>query len=53
MAQHYNAKEAAVIGVWLHALAADLALADGNSMESLIPSDIISHLGAAFNASRI
>lgn len=53
MAQHYNAKEAAVIGVWLHALAADLALADGNSVESLIPSDIISHLGAAFNASRI
>lgn len=53
MAQHYNAKEAAVIGVWIHALAADLALADGNSVESLIPSDIISHLGAAFNASRL
>jgi len=53
MAQHYSAKEAAVIGVWIHALAADLALADGNSMESLIPSDIISHLGAAFNNSRI
>ena len=53
MAQHYSAKEAAIIGVWIHALAADLALADGNSMESLIPSDIISHLGAAFNNSRI
>lgn len=53
MAQHYNAKEAAVIGVWIHALAADLALADGNSVESLLPSDIISHLGAAFNASRL
>ena len=53
MAQHYSAKEAAVIGVWIHALAADLALADGNSVESLLPSDIISHLGAAFNTSRI
>lgn len=53
MAQHYTAEEAAVIGVWIHALSADLALADGNSMESLIPSDIISHLGVAFNASRI
>ena len=53
MAQHYSAKEAAVIGVWIHALAADLALANGNSMESLIPSDIISHLGSAFNNSRI
>ena len=53
MAQHYTAKEAAVIGVWIHALAADLALADGNSVESLLPSDIISHLGAAFNNSRI
>lgn len=53
MAQHYTAEQAAVIGVWIHAFAADLALADGNSMESLLPSDIISHLGAAFNASRI
>lgn len=52
MAQHYTADLAAVIGVWIHALAADLALADGNSEESLLPSDIISHLGAAFNASR-
>lgn len=53
MAQHYTTEQAAVTGVWIHALAADLALADGNSMESLLPSDIISHLGAAFNASRL
>ena len=53
MAQHYTAEEAAVIGVWLHALAADLALTDGNSEESLLPSDIISHLGAAFKASKL
>lgn len=52
MAQHYNAEQAAVAGVWLHALAADLALADGNSEESLLPSDIIAHLGAAMNATR-
>lgn len=53
LAQHYTAEQAAVTGVWLHALAADIALADGNSEESLLPSDIISHLGAAFKASRL
>lgn len=52
MAQHYTAEEAAVIGVWLHALAADLALAVEGSEESLLPSDITSHLGRAFRASR-
>ena len=52
MAQHYTAEEAAVVGVWIHALAADLALTSGNSEESLLPSDIIAHLGAAFRASR-
>lgn len=50
LAQHYTAREAATLGVWLHALAADLAIADGESMESLLPSDIIAHLGQAFNA---
>ena len=53
MAQHYTAEEAAVTGVWLHAFAADLALADVGSEESLLPSDIISYIGAAFNATRI
>lgn len=52
LAQHYPPQQAAVLGVWLHALAADLALADHNSMESLLPSDIIAHLGEAFNLSR-
>lgn len=51
-AQHYSATEAAVLGVWLHALAGDLALADCNSEESLLPSDLISHLGDAFAQSR-
>ena len=53
LAQHYTAEAAAVVGVWIHALAADLALADVGSEESLLPSDIISHLGAAFNTSRL
>ena len=52
MAQHYTAEQAAVVGVWIHALAADISLSDGNSEESLLPSDIIAHLGAAFNVSR-
>lgn len=48
LAQHYAPTVAAALGVWLHALAADIALADHNSMESLLPSDIIAHLGEAF-----
>lgn len=48
LAQHYLPIEAAAMGVWMHALAADLALGDGNSVESLLPSDIIAHLGMAF-----
>ncbi|MDO4497815.1 MAG: NAD(P)H-hydrate dehydratase [Bacteroidales bacterium] len=49
LAQHYPAHQAACMGVWLHALAADLALRDHNSHESLLPSDIIAHLGEAFS----
>lgn len=52
LAQHYPPQQAAVLGVWLHAFAADQALSDHNSMESLLPSDIIAHLGEAFNLSR-
>lgn len=48
LAQHYTPLQSAVLGVWYHALAADLALADHNSVESLLPSDIIAHLGEAF-----
>lgn len=48
LAQHYTATEAANLGVWLHAYAADIAISEGQSMESLLPSDIISHLGQAF-----
>lgn len=52
LAQHYSPLQAATLGVWLHAFAADIALTDHNSMESLLPSDIISHLGEAFMRSR-
>ena len=48
LAQHYSAKEAALLGVGLHALAGDLALSDHQSMESLLPSDLIDNLGQAF-----
>ncbi len=53
LAQHYTPQEAAFLGVWLHAFAGDLALADRQSMESLLPSDLIEHLGQAFNFSLI
>lgn len=47
LAQHYDAQEAAMLGVTLHSLSADLAL-DRESPESFLPSDLITYLGAAF-----
>lgn len=48
-AQGYSAEKAAVLGVGLHALAADLAITEGTeSMESLLPSDLTAWLGRAF-----
>ncbi len=49
LAQHYEPKEAAQLGVTLHSLAADLAL-DRESEESFLPSDLIACLGAAFKS---
>ncbi|MCX6258042.1 MAG: NAD(P)H-hydrate dehydratase [Bacteroidia bacterium] len=48
LAQGYSSKEASLLGVYLHGLAGDIA-ADVVSEESLIASDIISYIGAAFN----
>jgi len=48
LAQGYSEKDSAILGVYLHGLAGDLAL-KSESEESLIASDIISNLGAAFN----
>ena len=47
LAQLYAPEEAAVLGVYLHGLAGDLA-ADKISQEALLASDIIENLGAAF-----
>jgi NAD(P)H-hydrate epimerase len=45
--QKYEPAEAAMLGVYLHGLAADLAL-QKQSMESLVASDVMEYLGAAF-----
>ena len=47
LAQGYAPHEAAILGVYLHGLAGDLA-AKELSMEALVAGDIIDHLGKAF-----
>ena len=47
VAQGYEPNEACVLGVYLHGLAADLAIKE-SSRESLIASDVIEYLGKAF-----
>ncbi|MCH8331816.1 MAG: NAD(P)H-hydrate dehydratase [Bacteroidetes bacterium] len=47
LAQGYSSKEACIIGVFLHGLAADIA-ACFTSMEALKAGDIIDNIGAAF-----
>lgn len=49
LAQSYSPDKAAILGVYLHGLAADIAISENESPESLIPSDVINHLGRAFN----
>lgn len=46
-AQGYNSEQACLLGVYLHGLAADLALAK-ESVESLLPTDSIEKIGEAF-----
>lgn len=48
LAQGYMPFDAAKIGVFIHGLAADLSL-DQQSMESLLITDVIEHLGMAFH----
>ncbi|PTN10238.1 NAD(P)H-hydrate dehydratase [Mangrovibacterium marinum] len=48
LAQHYRPKEAALLGVYLHGLAGDLA-ANHLGYEALLASDIVAHLGEAFS----
>ncbi len=46
MAQNYSSKEAAILGVWLHGKAGDLAVKK-QAEESLIAGDLIDFLGKA------
>ncbi len=47
LGQGYAPSEAALLGVYLHGLAGDIA-AENNSMEALIAGDLISYFGSAF-----
>ena len=47
LAQSYNAIDAAILGVYLHGLCADLKDSN-NSTQSFIASDIIENLGNSF-----
>jgi NAD(P)H-hydrate epimerase len=47
LAQQYSPLDSAILGVYMHGLAGDLALQQ-QSMESLIASDIIDNLGNSF-----
>ncbi len=47
LSQHYDALDAALLGVYLHGLAGDLA-AEQLSQEAMLASDLIDQLGAAF-----
>jgi NAD(P)H-hydrate epimerase len=49
LAQNYTSVQAAMVGVYLHGLSADLAL-ERESMDSMLAGDIITHLGKAFKA---
>ena len=49
LCQGYPPEHAAILGVYLHGLAGDLAAAE-RSQESLIASDVIEYLGKAFKA---
>ncbi len=51
LAQQYTSLHAAIIGVHLHGLAADLALNE-QTEESLLATDVIDHIGAAFKELR-
>lgn len=49
LAQRYSPEEAAVLGVYLHGLAGDIA-AESMGYEALLASDITENLGKAFAA---
>ncbi|HQQ21614.1 MAG TPA: NAD(P)H-hydrate dehydratase, partial [Bacteroidales bacterium] len=52
LAQKYHPHDAALLGVYIHGRAADFAVQDRHSEESLIASDIASYFGVAFKSLR-
>lgn len=52
MAQKYTSEESALLGIFLHGLAGDLALSE-QSVESLLPSDVVEKLGFSFSFLKI
>ncbi len=48
LAQGYSAKQAAILGMYLHGLAGDFAAEEVMGQEALIASDLIDNLGEAF-----
>ncbi|OCK50327.1 bifunctional ADP-dependent (S)-NAD(P)H-hydrate dehydratase/NAD(P)H-hydrate epimerase [Chryseobacterium sp. CBo1] len=47
LAQKYSSEDAAILGVWLHGKAADLA-AEKHSKEAMQPTDVIDEIGNVF-----
>lgn len=52
LAQNYRPEQAAILGVYLHGMAADIALTV-SSEEALLASDIVQNLGHAFRQLRL
>ena len=52
LAQNYSPLEACILGVYIHGLAADIGLSEGESVESLLPRDIIKNIGKAYKQTR-
>ncbi len=52
LAQGYSPEEAAVLGVYLHGLAADIEVQNTQSEESFLAGDLISNFGKAFKKIR-
>ena len=48
LAQKYEPLQAAILGVYMHGLAAEFAL-EKQSLESMTATDVVNHLGIAFN----
>lgn len=52
LAQGYTPKVASILGIYIHGMAGDMAILNGQSYESLLASDIIDNLGRAYNKMR-